>query len=142
METSLQSLILPALSYLGLVTAGVIWFLWSIMSGFRQRKQQSDTKLSEAQRELLQVREQEAHAWKQRYETEHLEYTEYRQKVHEKAAETTARLLELTSQCADLKAKTDLTPVLEHIRNQDAINTKVVDSLDALLTKLRGGSRA
>ena len=125
------------LSYLGTVAGLIAFFCWATITGFRKRSaaaqaklEQKNAKLDEANAALIQVVKDETAAWKVRYETEHAEYLDYRQKAHLRDGDMTARILELTTECADLKAKTDITPIIQAQKDQRDINTKIVESMN------------
>ena len=127
------------LSYLGTVAGLIVFFCWATITGFRKRSaaaqaklEAKTAKLDEANAALIQVVKDEANAWKIRYETEHAEYLDYRQKAHLRDGDMTSRILELTTECADLKAKTDITPILQAQKDQQDINTKIVESLNTI----------
>lgn len=127
---------LPIISSVALLIGGASAFVWGLISGFRKREKLANERMERAQGELVEVMKLEAQAWKNRYEGEHQEFTEYRQKAHDKANADNARILELTAENADLHSKTDLTPVISFQNDQSRINAKVIETLDKILTRL------
>ena len=140
---------IPLLSSAGVVVSGLIAFAWALISGLRSREKRrieraevAEANLSEAQKALIEVHRLEALAWKTRYEGEHSEYVDYRAASHTKAQDMQARLLELTAENAELRSKTDLTPVIQFHQDQGQINLKVVETLDKILERLGGRNGA
>jgi hypothetical protein len=133
---------LPLISFLGAGAAGAIYFFWSLVSGLRKRSQTLQTKNDAANESLVNVVRAEAAAWKQRYESEHEEYVVYRHKSHDNTQETTAMVLKLTADNAELKSKTDLTPILKFHQEQSDINMKIVETLNAIMSEVRGRAPA
>jgi outer membrane protein OmpA-like peptidoglycan-associated protein len=127
---------LPIISSVALVIGGVAAFVWGLISGFRKRTQLAEGRVDKAQAELGEVLKLEAGAWKNRYEGEHQEFAEYRQKAHDKANEDGAKILKLTADCAELQSKTDLTPILAFQNDQTKINAKMIETLDKILLRL------
>jgi len=130
---------IPLLSFLGLLSGGLLAFGWAAVRGFRardkrrlERAEQAEIKLSESQSQLIEVHRLEAAAWKTRYEGEHEEFTTYRKSVHEKAQMDGAKMLALVAENAELKSKTDLTPILQSQKDQQQINVSVLDQLTKL----------
>lgn len=121
----------------GMILSGGAFLLWSIISGLRKRTKAAGEKLDVAYEKLAEVHKDEALAWKKRFEAEHTEYAEYRQKTHDAVQATQARILRLTEDNAELKGKTDLTPIIRFHQEQGQINVKVVQSLDAILGHLK-----
>lgn len=127
---------LPIISSVALLIGGASAFVWGIISGFRKREKIANERMEKAQGELVEVMRLEAEAWKKRYEGEHQEYSEYRQKAHDKANTDNARILALTAENSELHSKTDLTPVIAFQNDQSRINAKVIETLDQILTRL------
>jgi hypothetical protein len=73
---------------------------------------------------------------KRRYDEEHAEYIAYRNDSHERVQSINVAMLELTKDNADLRAKTDLTPLAKFAESQQQTNDKMVRALDAILERL------
>lgn len=128
------------ISSVGVAVGGILAFAWALVSGFRKRSTEARQLTERAQASLLEVVQAEAKAWRQRYESEHEEFVSYRQKTHDNAQTAQATVLKLTAENGELKAKTDLTPILKFHQDQSDINAKVVQTLDAILKKLGNGN--
>lgn len=134
---------LALISSVGFLVGGAIAWTLALIRGYRNRTRLTQDevdkvalKAREAQETLISVIREEAVAWKQRYVSEHEEFVTYRNKVHENNQHSNVTILRLTTENAELHAKTDLTPVLKFHADQNTINQKVVNSLDLLLQKL------
>ena len=92
---------------------------------------------AEAKDEIINLLTASANGWKARYESEHVEITNYRAEVHTRNDENNARILELTNQNSSLKSKTDLSPVLAFQKEQSTVNSKVVEALNIIIKHLR-----
>ena len=92
--------------------------------------------ISEGKDEVIRLMTVNVDSWKSRYDAEHGEYVDYRDKQHIKDNDSNAKILRLTTDNTELRAKTDLTPVTtlmqDFIKEQTEINTKVL----SLLTNL------
>jgi hypothetical protein len=134
--------ILEVVGYIGgalaAIFAGHLWV--------QAQKRQS---IAAAKDELIQVQKENSDAWKSRYESEHLEYNTYREKQHAQNNDSGALILKLTNENADLKGKTDLSPVMkvmtDFIENQrafmteqTAINSKILSALVNLEQRING----
>lgn len=135
---------IPIISAVGLFIGGAGFLFWSVISGFKKRQAianqtiiKSQEEVERAHTELVTVLNGTVTSWKKRYDDEHTEFANYRQKVHDKDQSVNARVLRLTEENAELKGKTDLTPVLRFHQEQGQINVKVVQSLDAILAHLK-----
>lgn len=134
---------LALISSVGFLVGGAIAWTLALIRGYRNRTKLTQDevdkvalKAREAQETLISVIREEAVAWKQRYQSEHEEFAAHRTKTHDNAQGSTAVILRLTAENAELHAKTDLTPVLKFHADQNTINLKVVNSLDLILQKL------
>lgn len=96
---------------------------------YRAKKLEAVKQLDLAKDELIKVTRESAEAWKKRHDDLHLEYVAYRENRHKSDNDTNGMLLRLTADNADLRAKTDMTPILEHQREQALINQKVIEGL-------------
>lgn len=85
----------------------------------------TDESLVKSQSDLLLSFKSMADDWKARYEIEHTEFVKYREAAHKKSNEDNQRVLVLTEENADLKARTDLTPVVEQLKEQAESNKQL-----------------
>lgn len=83
--------------------------------------------------ELCRIAREAGEAWKKRYDEAHTEFSEYRNATHARAQEAQALILRFTAENAELRNKTDVTPILEHQRTQSEINSKIIQALDEIL---------
>jgi septin family protein len=79
--------------------------------------------------DLYETARLSAAGWKERFEDEHKEYKAYREATHVKAQDTQNKMLEQAEEIASLRARTDITPVMETL-------AKIVKSLEGILTRL------
>lgn len=92
----------------------------------------TDETLLKSQNDLLESFRAMANDWKARYEVEHTEFLKYRESAHKKTNEDNATMLKLTEENADLRARTDLTPVVEQLKDQAASNQQLGITLKEL----------
>lgn len=85
--------------------------------------------LRERADELVQMQRERADNWKAKYDQEHGEFNKYRDDIHTRLNDANALVLKYTAENGELRAKTDLTPILANQQQQVAVNTKVIDSL-------------
>lgn len=116
---------------IGSTLAAVILGAWGFI---QQQKAKSADKVSredvnKSNLDLAESYRQRADDWKERYEVEHKESQDYRKYVHDKAREDQANVLRLTEENAKLNARTDLTPLIEHMKRQSDTNDAVAKSL-------------
>ncbi len=83
--------------------------------------------------ELRKMAQEAGDAWKARYDESVSEFARHRSTAHERANEAQALLLRYTAEIAELRSKTDISPILEHQRAQAEINGKVIQALDQIL---------
>ena len=108
----------------------------SLYAGRLYLQAQKHQAISEAKDELVKVTMNDREAWKSRYDAKELEYINYREQQHDHNNEANATVVRLTAQNAELKSRTDLSPILQFNKEQSQINTKIVQSLDAILSHL------
>jgi hypothetical protein len=89
-----------------------------------------------AKDELLKVYEKSAESWKQRHADEHKEFGEYREYAHRIANDANATIVKQAEQIAELKARTDITPILESQKQQQEINRQMMAALEKILERL------
>jgi hypothetical protein len=121
----------------GLATAAAAYIFYTA-----QRRQG----VAAAKDELIKSITADREAWKSRYEAEHLEIMAYRDQVHAKNEESNAKIITLTTENAELKSKTDLSPLMKMMQTffaeQTEINQQILDGLTELLTPKRKRARA
>jgi hypothetical protein len=81
------------------------------------------------QDELIRLARDSATQWKERCAAEHMEYTSYREKHHSQIQEANAKILRQTEEIADLKSRTDMSPVMGTLK-------QIVESLERILERL------
>lgn len=64
------------------------------------------------------------------------ELDNYRETAHTAANTANAQILTLTAENARLSNQTDLTPIIKFIQEQTKINTKVLETLDAIMSRI------
>lgn len=112
-----------------------------IYSGKLWLQAQKHRSISEAKDEAIRVAQNNAEAWKSHYQAAHLELTNYRSEVHAKNNESNDRIIKLTSENSEWKAKTDLTPLTgvmtDFVQEQTRINGKVLEILTTLEERMK-----
>lgn len=85
---------------------------------------------------------------KVRFEAEHAEYVKYREDTHERSKPIQLQILKLTEDNAELRAKTDFTPIVKFAEKQEitnqqqaATNQKIVTQLGSVEQQLNAGAR-
>ncbi len=99
----------------------------------RNVKLSSTANVSLAKDELINVVTADRDAWKSRYETEHSEYVARRQQYHDELQGINADMLRLSGENAALKAKTDVTPIMQELKAQSEINQNVLKALGTIM---------
>ena len=115
------------------VLGGSVGSLYAGRLWLQAQKHQS---IAQAKDELIKVTMNDRDAWKSHYQAEHLEFIDYREKAHQHNNEANAAVIKLTAENAELKSRTDLSPILQFQQEQSKINVKIVQSLDAILSHL------
>lgn len=110
----------------------------AIFERVRSARLMQSAQLNTAKDELIKVLEADRDAWKSRYESEHDEYVKRRQQYHDEVQKTQTRILLLTEENAQLKAKTDITPILAELHAQASINKAVLRALEELTKRIDG----
>lgn len=115
--------------------------LYGVWTDWRKRGEVK--KIVEGKDELIKIHRDEVLAWKERFESKDKDLKAYQRYAHDKNQEDNLIVLRLTEENANLKGKTDLTPVLEHMREDQKVTAIIVDTLgkvattmDILLSKL------
>lgn len=67
--------------------------------------------------------------WKKQVEKDRAEFAEQRQYWHDKAKEDQALLLHCQLETAELKGKTDLTPLVEYLKHRSVIDDQILSTL-------------
>lgn len=97
----------------------------------------SITDLAKSNADLAAAYKTQGEEWKALAEKTYKEQQEYRTWVHNKAEEDNALMLMLTAENADLKARTDLTPLMDYMKRYDANQQIVATSLAGLTETIR-----
>jgi hypothetical protein len=87
-----------------------------------------------AKEEMIKTAVESKDSWKAKYETEHAEFIEYRKDAHNKLNEASARVLAYSAENGELRAKTDLSPILEHQQHQTELSAKMIETLSKINT--------
>jgi hypothetical protein len=138
----------------GTYIAGIACAIWAGINHFRvdrqkERKEQIAT-VDKAHAELLSAHEalmkttiarietieRDRDAWRERYDELHKEFTEYRTSTHNATSKAQGIILQLTEENGQLKAKTDLTPILKFQEEQSQINARVLEGLTRIVEAL------
>lgn len=101
--------------------------------------------ISESKDEAIRISNLNAVAWESHYKASHVELNKYRDEQHVRNDEANARIVRLTSENAELRGKTDLSPVMELMKGffqeQTAINAKILAALTNLEARMGGHRR-
>lgn len=89
-----------------------------------------------AKDEQIALLKEDREIYRTRYQREHDEYKEYREKTHDIANDINAKMIRISSENAELKVKTDITPLMVYTKEQSEINNRIIKSLDRILERL------
>lgn len=113
----------------------------ALIGGHLWLKEQKRQSVAKTKDELIKLATENADAWKSRFEVEHGEFADYRDKTHVHNNESNARIIALVTENEQLKSKTDLSPLMKMMQTffaeQTAINQQILDGLTTLLTPKR-----
>jgi hypothetical protein len=84
--------------------------------------------------ELTRLARESAQQWKERLATEHAEFMAYREKMHAQIQDAQATILKQTEEIANLRARTDITPVMDTLKS-------VLEQLGKILNRLEKQER-
>lgn len=126
----------PDYTTAGTIAGGILAATWAMWERFRNKRVDQRHQVDLAKDELVKVLGADRDAWKSRYESEHAEFIDYRRAAHDQSQTTQAKILKLGEENGELRAKTDITPLMKHQAEQSAINAKIVESLDRILKHL------
>lgn len=96
----------------------------------------SSDDLAKSNLEVASAYKARADEWKGEYDRQHAEIMAYRDWVHEKAKKDQAEYLSVVKENESLKARTDLSPVIEHMFQQTENSAKILDVLTKLTTAI------
>jgi hypothetical protein len=124
----------------------------SIISGRLWLEAQKHRSVAEAKDEIIGLLTNSVDAWKSRYEAEHVEHNDYRKRQHDHNNETNARMLQLAEENSGLKAKTDLSPMMETLatfiegqnrfmKDLTEINGRILSALTNLERRINGRAK-
>lgn len=109
---------------------------WAAFERLRGLKR-SDHVLVEVERDkLLELMKANLEERTRAHEREHAEFLEYRRSTHELNETTQSKILNLTEEIANLRNKTDITPIIEYQKTQNEINKTILDALNKILSSL------
>jgi hypothetical protein len=101
---------------------------------------QKHLSLAQGKDEVIRLLGNNVEAWKSRFEAEHAELLAYRDDVHVKAEASNLKIIDLTNANAELRGKTDLSPVMqglsEMIKHQAASMKEITAINGGILTAL------
>lgn len=118
---------------IGTVLGGISFLGWGVLTGFKKRAEIASKAVDQAHSELVEVVRLQADAWKARYEGEHQEFTEYRDKTHAHNGVANSRILALTAENAELRSKTDLSPILRFHEDQARRDERISVALERIV---------
>lgn len=81
--------------------------------------------LLKAREELITRLETTLKDYQKQFDREHVEFNEAREYWHNKAKEDMAALMKLTEENLQLRARTDLTPIMAQLNDQSEANQKI-----------------
>jgi hypothetical protein len=82
-----------------------------------------------AKDELIRLARDSSTQWKERCSAEHAEFAAYREKHHQQIQDAQATILKQAEEIANLRARTDITPVMETLKD-------ILESLESILQRL------
>lgn len=85
-----------------------------------------------AKDELIRLARESVTQWKERQAAEHAEFMAYREKMHAQIQDAQATILKQTEEIASLRARTDVTPVMDKLDSVMERLNAVVEGLKAL----------
>lgn len=103
--------------------------LAAVLIGMQRALKLKDDKLAASKMETIQVLQANRDAWKAQFEDEHTKYEEYRIHTHKQIDEANNKLLKATEDIAQLRIKTDMTPVMDLLLRM----TKILDVISERL---------
>lgn len=116
---------------------GTIAVLSGIFAGYTRVTKSKDEKLEASKMETIQVLSSNRDAWKAQFMDEHEKYEKYRDHTHRQINDANAALLKCTEDCATLRIKTDMTPVLAALEKIDNNQLIIVKLLDAISLRMQ-----
>jgi len=90
--------------------------------------------LNKSNLDLAEAYRLKANEWKDLCAASHSEFEIYRQRVHDKNEKDQAVLLKLTDENAQLRGRTDLTPIMKHMTEQSEFTKELSITLIKLTT--------
>lgn len=132
---------MPDAATIGAGVAAFLFGAWGTVQTWRVGKAKEDATaakgvstddLARSNADLAEAYKLKASEWKAAFETEHAESVAYHKYVHDKAEVDNATKLKLTEENALLRARTDLTPIIDHMEIQSKTNERVAVTLENL----------
>lgn len=98
-------------------------------AGQAEARREADQAILAQYDDLIKLARENADQWKKKAAEEHGEFEIYRKETHEKLNQVNALILRQTEEIAELKARTDMAPVMEKL-------TQVLQVLNLVLQRL------
>lgn len=121
---------------------GAIYGGWQQFRASKKDKSEAEKiakdQVIEAKDKLIETITAERNSWRDRHDEKSKELDNHRQSYHAKNGELQAKLLEATAETSALRAKTDLTPILQHQERDAEITTKIMETLETMTKILKG----
>lgn len=106
--------------------------LWAAFERSRNAKAADALRIANGKDEIIRVKDQIIDAKEQ----EHKEYLRYREEHHKALNEANAKILLLTEDVASLRARTDISPIIENQRLQGEVTLKILTALEKLTYRI------
>lgn len=100
------------------------------LGGYQQARKSGEAKVQQAQSDLVKTIEASRDAWRLRFEEEHAEFRAYRDQTHDRLNSANDALLKCTEDCAMLRVKTDITPVIAMLERITKVLDVITQRLD------------
>jgi len=127
----------------GWFAAGVC-VIWGFFQKFNKQHVRSDliaaadaAAIISGKDELIKVQTERAETWKAQFDREHEGRENDRTYHHSKLEASNTLVLKCTCEVAELRAKTDLSPIHDKLEKQDAINAQMINTLNTISQTLQ-----
>lgn len=102
----------------------------------RRTRELRDSTISKNNEDLVKALQAQLEEWKDQYKQQHSELQDYREKVHAKAKEDQAKIIQLAEDNALLRERTDLKPVLDYLTNFSEVMKNLTTSVNHLIERI------
>ena len=120
-------------AYIGTLAGSIIYAIYQQFRAGRKDTAEAEKKSLEsvvlAKDELNKTITQERDSWRVRFDDKSKDLEAYRQEVHDKSERLNAMVLKSAAEAAELRAKTDLTPILEHMKEDKEATRQIVEQM-------------